>query len=126
MGDNHDMDRLFMQLKRDVAPAEDGADHLLSPSAVFPRFYGDEIFDGQYPHHKNDGLIPFRFPGGWKGDTVKCLHRRRSRAPARAVQAFLKQLPQLGGHNPVIAMGAPAAPCWRPFSTILGMTAREP
>lgn len=105
MGDNHDMDRLFMQLKQDVALQKMALTYLLTIRGIPQVYYGDEILMDNTPHHKNDGLIRSDFPGGWKGDTVNAFTGEGLSAPARAVQTFLKQLLNWRKKNPVIAHG---------------------
>ena len=70
MADNHDMDRLFTQLKEDVSLHKIA----LALLAVSPRtpqlYYGTEILMENTAKPHDHGLIRTDFPGGWKGDAV--------------------------------------------------------
>ena len=70
LGDNHDMDRLFMQLGQDTALTKMALPYLLTIRGIPQLFYITEILIDNTGHHKNDGLIRSDFPGGWKEDSV--------------------------------------------------------
>jgi neopullulanase len=105
MGDNHDMDRLFMQLKQDVALTKMALTYLSTIRGVPQFFYGTEILMDNTPHHKNDGLIRSDFPGGWKDDKAKGFTGEGLTPDQLSVQAYLKQLLNWRKKNPVIANG---------------------
>jgi neopullulanase len=104
-GDNHDMDRLFMQLKQDVALTKMALTYLLTIRGIPQIFYGTEILMDNTPHHKNDGLIRSDFPGGWKDDKANGFTGEGLNANQQAVQTYLKQLLNWRKNNPVIANG---------------------
>jgi neopullulanase len=105
MGDNHDMDRLFMQLKQDVALTKMALTYLLTIRGIPQLFYGTEILMDNTPHHKNDGLIRADFPGGWKDDTINAFTGEGLSADQLSFQAYLKQLLNWRNNNLVIANG---------------------
>jgi glycosidase len=70
MADNHDMDRMFMQLNQDTALAKMAIAFLLTTRGIPQIFYGTEVMMDNTGHHKVDGLIRSDFPGGWKEDSV--------------------------------------------------------
>ncbi len=105
MGDNHDMDRLFMQLKQDVALTKMALTYLATIRGIPQIFYGTEILMDNTPNHKNDGLIRSDFPGGWQGDSANGFTGEGLNADQLAVQNYLKELLNWRKNNPVIANG---------------------
>jgi neopullulanase len=105
MGDNHDMDRLFMQLKQDVDLTQMALAYLLTIRGIPQIYYGTEILMDNTPHHKNDGLIRSDFPGGWKDDAVNGFTGAGLNEKQAKIQSYLKQLLNWRKHNNVIANG---------------------
>lgn len=105
MGDNHDMDRLFMQLKQDVDLTQMALTYLLTIRGIPQIYYGTEILMDNTPHHKNDGLIRSDFPGGWKDDAVNGFTGAGLNENQAKIQSYLKQLLNWRKHNNVIAKG---------------------
>jgi glycosidase len=105
MGDNHDMDRLFMQLKQDVALTKMALVYLSTIRGIPQIFYGTEVLMDNTPNHKNDGLIRSDFPGGWKSDKTNGFTGEGLSADQHSVQIYLKQLLNWRKKNPVIANG---------------------
>ena len=104
-GDNHDMDRLFMQLNQDVELTKIALTFLLTIRGIPQIFYGTEILIDNTPHHKNDGLIRSDFSGGWKEDTVNAFTGKGLSTAQVATQTYTKQLLNWRKNNPVIANG---------------------
>jgi glycosidase len=105
MGDNHDMDRLFMQLKQDVALTKMALTYLSTIRGIPQIFYGTEVLMDNTPNHKNDGLIRSDFPGGWKDDKTNVFNREGLSTDQRSIQDYLKLLLNWRKKNPVIANG---------------------
>lgn len=105
MGDNHDMDRLFMQLNQDVDLTKMALTFLLTIRGIPQIFYGTEILMDNTGHHKVDGLIRSDFPGGWKEDSVNAFTGKGLTESQTSVQEYLKQLLLWRKKNPVIATG---------------------
>ncbi|MBK8564022.1 MAG: glycoside hydrolase family 13 protein [Saprospiraceae bacterium] len=105
LADNHDMNRLFMQLKQDVALTKMALTYLATIRGIPQLFYGTEILMDNTPNHKNDGLIRSDFPGGWKEDSANGFNGAGLNADQLAVQTYLKQLLNWRKKNPVIANG---------------------
>lgn len=105
MGDNHDMNRLFMQLKQDVALTKMAMAYLSTIRGIPQIFYGTEVLMDNTPNHKNDGLIRSDFPGGWKGYKPNGFTGEGLNADQQSVQIYLKQLLNWRKKNPVIANG---------------------
>ncbi len=104
-GDNHDMDRLFMQLHQDTALMKMAITYLLTIRGIPQWFYGTEILMDNTGHHKVDGLIRADFPGGWPGDQVNAFTGEGLTASAKNMQAYVKQLLNWRKANPVIGKG---------------------
>lgn len=105
MADNHDMDRLFMQLKQDLALTKMALTYICTMRGIPQLFYGTEILLDNTPHHKNDGIIRTDFPGGWKDDPVNAFTGKGLTDQQREMQTFVKQLLNWRKQNPVIAQG---------------------
>lgn len=105
LGDNHDMDRLMMQLNQDVDLTKMALTYLLSIRGIPQFYYGTEILMDNTPHHKNDGLIRSDFPGGWKEDAVNAFTGTGLTASQKSMQAYVKQLLNWRKTNPVFANG---------------------
>ncbi len=67
--DNHDMSRMFVQLKEDISKLKMAIAFTLTTRGIPQLFYGDEIVMSS-PEKRDDGLTRSDFPGGWDGDRV--------------------------------------------------------
>ena len=105
MGDNHDMDRLFMQLNQDIELTKMALAYLLTIRGIPQIFYGTEILMDNTGHHKVDGLIRSDFPGGWKDDKINAFTGDGLTADQLSIQSYLKKLLNWRKNNPVIATG---------------------
>lgn len=90
--DNHDMSRIFTQLKGDVINTK----MALSYQLVLPRipqlYYGTEILMNDFAKPGDHGLIRTDFPGGWQGDTVNAFSGEGLNADQKDMQFYLKKL----------------------------------
>lgn len=105
MGDNHDMNRLFMQLKQNVSLYKMALTYLFTIRGIPQILYGDEVLMDNTPHHKNDGLIRSDFPGGWPGDSINAFQEKGITANALEAKNHLTKLLNWRKNNPVIARG---------------------
>lgn len=105
LGDNHDMNRLFMQLNQDVDLMKMAITYLLTTRGIPQIYYGTEILMDNTPHHKNDGLIRSDFPGGWKEDSINAFNGKGLSAAQNKMQAYVKKLLNWRKNNPVFANG---------------------
>lgn len=105
LGDNHDMDRLYMQLNQDMDLTKMALTYLLTIRGIPQVFYGTEILMDNTGHHKNDGLIRSDFPGGWNGDEVNAFTQKGLSNVQVATQKYVKQLLNWRKNNPVISTG---------------------
>lgn len=67
--DNHDMSRMYTQLKEDISKLKMAIAFTLTTRGIPELFYGDELLMNN-PEKRDDGLIRSDFPGGWTGDKV--------------------------------------------------------
>ena len=104
-GDNHDMNRLFEQLNRDVDLMQMALAYLFTIRGIPQVFYGTEVLMDHPGHNKVDGLIRSDFPGGWAGDTVNAFTGAGLSAKQKQVQSYVKQLLNWRKNNEVIANG---------------------
>lgn len=104
-GDNHDMDRLFMQLNQDVDLTKMALTFLLTIRGIPQIYYGTEILMDNTGHHKVDGLIRSDFPGGWKEDSLNAFTGKGLTAAQLSVQSYLKQLLNWRKNNTIISTG---------------------
>ncbi|MEM6719248.1 MAG: glycoside hydrolase family 13 protein [Bacteroidota bacterium] len=90
--DNHDMSRIFTQLKGDIANTK----MALSYQLVLPRipqiYYGTEILMNDFAKPGDHGLIRTDFPGGWEGDTVNAFTGEGLTDEQKDMQTYLKKL----------------------------------
>jgi len=92
LGDNHDMDRIFMQLNQDVDLTKMALTYLLTIRGIPQIYYGTEILMDNTGHHKVDGLIRSDFPGGWSEDAANAFTGKGLTPEQLNAQMFLKQL----------------------------------
>ncbi len=105
LGDNHDMDRLFMQLNQDVDLTKMAITYLLTVRGIPQIYYGTEILMDNTGHHKNDGLIRSDFPGGWKEDSISAFTSKGLSFDQKNMQTYIKQILNWRKNNQVIANG---------------------
>jgi glycosidase len=91
-GDNHDMDRVFTQLKKDVSLLQMAMAYLLTIRGIPQVYYGTEILIDNSAKPGDHGLIRTDFPGGWKDDAVNGFTGTGLTGDQLQVQSFLKKL----------------------------------
>ena len=76
-GDNHDMNRLFTQLNKDIDLTKMAVAYLLTTRGIPQMLYGTEVLLDNTGKLENHGIIRSDFPGGWKEDscTRSCSRR---------------------------------------------------
>lgn len=90
--DNHDMSRIFTQLKGDVTNTKMALSYLLSLPRIPQLYYGTEILMDDFEKPGDHGLIRTDFPGGWEGDTVNAFSGEGLTDAQKDMQAFLKKV----------------------------------
>ena len=91
-GDNHDMDRIFTQLKKDVDLTQMALTYLLTIRGIPQIYYGTEILIDNSAKPGDHGLIRSDFPGGWEGDAVNAFTGQGLSADQVRIQSFLKKM----------------------------------
>lgn len=91
-GDNHDMDRMFTQLKKDVDLTQIALSYLLTMRGIPQIYYGTEVLIENSARPGDHGLIRSDFPGGWQGDAVNGFTGAGLSADQVRIQTFLKKL----------------------------------
>lgn len=88
--DNHDMSRIFTQLKGDVTNTKMALSYLLMLPRIPQIYYGTEILMDDFDKPGDHGLIRTDFPGGWQGDTVNAFTGEDLTSDQKEMQSFLK------------------------------------
>lgn len=91
-GDNHDMDRLFTQLKNDPDLMQMALCYLLTIRGIPQIYYGTEVLIENTSKPGDHGLIRTDFPGGWKDDTVNGFTGTGLTKDQQRIQSLLKTL----------------------------------
>lgn len=88
--DNHDMSRIFTQLKGDIPNTKMAlATHMMMPR-ILQMYYGTEILMNDFEKPGDHGLIRTDFPGGWQGDTINAFTGVGLSEEQKDMQSFLK------------------------------------
>lgn len=90
--DNHDMSRIFTQLKGDVTNTKMALSYLLSLPRIPQIYYGTEILMNDFEKPGDHGLIRTDFPGGWEGDIVNAFSGEGLTDAQKDMQLFLKKV----------------------------------
>jgi len=69
-GDNHDMDRIYTQLNKDLILTKMALSCFLLLPRIPQVYYGTELLLDNSDNPGDHGLIRTDFPGGWKGDVI--------------------------------------------------------
>ncbi len=90
-GDNHDSNRLFYTLGKDLKKWKMAMAFIFSTRGIPEIYYGTEILmDGN--KGKSDGNVRVDFPGGWPGDTVNAFTRQGRTKEQNEAFDFLRRL----------------------------------
>jgi len=90
--DNHDMSRIFTQLKEDVTNTKMALGYMLALPRIPQVYYGTEILMNDTAKPGDHGLIRTDFPGGWKGDKVNAFTGEGLAKDQKDMQSFLKKV----------------------------------
>ncbi len=90
--DNHDMSRIFTQLKGDVVNTKMALSYLLVLPRIPQLYYGTEILMDDFAKPGDHGLIRTDFPGGWEGDTVNAFTGEGLTDQQKDMQDYLKKV----------------------------------
>jgi glycosidase len=90
--DNHDMDRIFTQLKEDVTNTKMALSYMMVLPRIPQLYYGTEILMENTAKPGDHGLIRTDFPGGWQGDKVNAFTGEGLTAQQKDMQQFTSKL----------------------------------
>ena len=90
--DNHDMDRIFTQLKENVVNTKMALGYLLALPRIPQLYYGTEILMQNSAKPGDHGLIRTDFPGGWKDDKSNAFTGEGLTSDQAEMQSFLKKV----------------------------------
>lgn len=103
--DNHDMSRIFTQLKGDIPNTK----MALALVSVLPRipqiYYGTEILMDDFEKPGDHGLLRGDFPGGWEGDQINAFTGEGLTTEQKDMQDFLKKILQYRKSSAAIQKG---------------------
>jgi len=90
--DNHDMSRIFTQLKENLENTQMAIGYLLTLPRIAQIYYGTEILMNDTAKPGDHGLIRTDFPGGWKGDKVNAFTGKNLSKDQKEMQLFMKKV----------------------------------
>lgn len=90
--DNHDMSRVFTQLKEDVVNTKIALGYILTLPRIPQIYYGTEILMNDTANPGDHGLIRTDFPGGWEGDNVNAFTGKGLSDAQKDMQSFVKKV----------------------------------
>ncbi|NRD19235.1 glycoside hydrolase family 13 protein [Winogradskyella eckloniae] len=91
-GDNHDMSRIFTQLKGNVVHTKMALSYLLMLPRIPQIYYGTEILMDDFDKPGDHGLIRTDFPGGWEGDLVNAFTGEGLTETQKEMQSYLSKV----------------------------------
>lgn len=103
--DNHDMDRIYTQLNKDLGLTKMAMTYLLTTRGIPQVYYGTEVLMDNSEAKGNDGVRRSDFPGGWSTDEKDAITGKGLNADQQEMKAYLKKLLNWRKQNPVIWMG---------------------
>jgi glycosidase len=90
--DNHDMSRVFTQLKGDIPKTKMALAYYLMMPRTPQIYYGTEILMNDFKKPGDHGLVRTDFPGGWEGDAVNAFTGEGLSDDQKDMQNFLKTI----------------------------------
>lgn len=104
-GDNHDMDRIYTQLGKDIELTKMALTYLLTVRGIPQIYYGTEVLLDNSDSLHNHGVIRADFPGGWKGDTKNAFWSKGLTPQEASMQTYLRQMLNWRKSNADITQG---------------------
>ena len=90
--DNHDMSRIFTQLKGDIENTKMALSTYATLPRTFQMYYGTEILMNDFEKPGDHGLIRTDFPGGWEGDVTNVFLGNGITEEQKDMQQFVTKL----------------------------------
>lgn len=102
--DNHDMSRIFTQVKEDFTAWKQALVYLATMRGIPQIYYGTE-FLGANPKSDQHGEIRLDMPGGWLGDTKNVFTSQGLTQAEKEALIFFRQVFQYRQKNPDMTTG---------------------
>lgn len=90
--DNHDMSRIYTQLKEDIPNTKMALSYLLVLPRIPQIYYGTEILMDDTENPGDHGLIRTEFPGGWEDSEANAFTGEGLTEEQQDMQSFLKTI----------------------------------
>jgi len=90
--DNHDMSRIFTQLKGDIVNTKMALSYVFVLPRIPQMYYGTEILMDDFDKPGEHGLIRSDFPGGWQDDKVNAFTGNGLSSQQKDMQLYLKKI----------------------------------
>ena len=90
--DNHDMSRIYTQMKEDVSKTKMAVSLMLTLPRIPQILYGTEILMEDSAKPGDHGLIRTDFPGGWKNDKSNAFTRENLEDSQLEMQNYIKTI----------------------------------
>ncbi len=90
--DNHDMSRIYTQLKGDITNTKMALAVILTIPRIPQIYYGTEILMDDFEKPGDHGLIRTDFPGGWIGDEINAFTGKGLSAEQKEMKLYVKKL----------------------------------
>jgi glycosidase len=103
--DNHDMDRIYTQVKEDVDLMKMAMGYILTMRGIPQIYYGTEILMENSSAPNDHGIIRTDFPGGWPDDTTNAFSGDGMDADATEFQSWMKRILQWRKESSTIHKG---------------------
>lgn len=103
--DNHDMDRIYTQLDKDLVLTKMALSYILILPRIPQIYYGTEILMDNSDKFGDHGRIRSDFPGGWEGDKVNGFTGKGLTSEQVEMQSFLRILLQYRKNSDAIHKG---------------------
>jgi glycosidase len=104
-GDNHDMDRIYTQLDKNLDLTKIALTYLFTIRGIPQVYYGTEVLMDNTGFHDNHGVIRTDFPGGWTADSVNAFTGKGLSADQQNMQNYVRQLLNWRKNNTTISNG---------------------
>lgn len=102
--DNHDMSRIFTQIKEDKDLYKMAMGLILTLRGIPQIYYGTEILMSN-PGTESHGVIRSDFPGGWEGDSINVFTGKNLDIEIKSYKNWLKDLIHWRNETPVLHHG---------------------
>lgn len=90
--DNHDMSRIFTQLKGDISNTKMALATYATMPRILQMYYGTEILMSDFEKPGDHGLVRTDFPGGWEGDIKNGFTGEGLSDDEKDMQSFVSKL----------------------------------